>query len=76
MSKTRLSKIEKAYRFFLANSDNEVTLEQISENTGWSVDTIKTYLSKKCSKPNTEGFAAKAFTAACIWCKSIVSYII
>jgi hypothetical protein len=62
MSKSRLSKIEKAYSFFLANSNNEVTLEQISENTGWSVVTIKTYLSKKW-----KGFISKTSSNSLIW---------
>ncbi len=38
---------EKAFEFFKKNIGNEFSLSQLSEFSGWSIVTIKTYLSKK-----------------------------
>jgi hypothetical protein len=40
-------KTEKAFEFFTKNIGKEFSLSQLSEFSGWSIVTIKTYLSKK-----------------------------
>ncbi|ATD29086.1 DUF3644 domain-containing protein [Vibrio cholerae] len=49
MSKKKWSQVDKAYTFFLESfkAGHEFSLEELAENTGWSVSTVKTYLGKK-----------------------------
>ncbi len=47
MRQDSLQKVIRAYHFFKANIDNEISLNNIAINTGWKISSVKTYYSKK-----------------------------
>lgn len=49
MSNKKWSQVDKAYNFFLNSfkTENEFSLEELAEASGWSVSTVRTYLRKK-----------------------------